>query len=103
MQSNAVVAGSVCVLMLFGGTMGYVKKKSKASLIAGGLFSFAYAVLAKLMVDNNNNKQLNTYGALLSGFLGFFMGYRAIKTGFARIPTVVAVIGLGSAGMFIMI
>jgi uncharacterized membrane protein (UPF0136 family) len=93
---QAYIAGVFGFLLCFGGSMGYAKKKSKMSLIAGGVSGVVYLFVAYQLGFNAaakpSDKALATnVGVGLSALLAGMMGFRAVKSDFATIPLAVAV------------
>lgn len=87
-----LVAGAVAALLLAGGGMGYAKKRSIASLVAGGLFSLGFAYAASELSAPESVANGRRDAALLSVLLFVMMGSRALRTG-APVPKGLAVVG----------
>jgi uncharacterized membrane protein (UPF0136 family) len=88
--------------------MGFVKKGSKASLIAGASCGAVYAYLAYAMsqqptVGNGSSQTNSQIAAGVSALLAVAMGVRAVKADFARVPTIVAALGGVSAAAFLLL
>ena len=106
-MSNTIVAGGMSALLLGGGAMGFVRKGSKASLIAGLFFGsvFAAAAIGFAGVPSGSKPSAVLVNSALatSLLLGLSMGFRAVKSGFAPIPSAVAAAGLVSAASFFVL
>lgn len=77
--------------------MGYVRKRSVPSLVAGSAFSLLYASSSYLMANNlENGVQIAAVASLL---LSISMGRRALKAG-AAIPTVMSIAGILSTAYY---
>jgi len=92
--------------MFSGGAIGYLRKRSKMSLIAGSLVGALYFYAASLMaatpegnVWTDPTGRKVAVGASLLLFVA--MAQRAIATSFAPVPTLVSIVGAASAGFFI--
>jgi uncharacterized membrane protein (UPF0136 family) len=101
----ALYAGALSFFCIAGGTAGFVRRGSVASMAAGGLIGLLYAYLAFTWAnaktsDVSSNRLLAIGVSLL---LGAGMLQRAIASGFARVPTIVALAGISSAGVFAVI
>ncbi|EGD76882.1 hypothetical protein PTSG_08229 [Salpingoeca rosetta] len=78
MMDTATLNTVFGAVVAFGGLMGYLKKKSLPSLIAGGGSGLAYAVTGYLIRSGNESAGINT-AILLSLVLAIVMGRRAAK------------------------
>jgi len=86
---GAMVAG--------GGAMGYVKKRSLPSLVAGLTFGGLAAAGAYHASQNPDNPIV---GAGVSGLLGTVMGARAVRSGALMPAGLIAVMALGMFGRY---
>lgn len=80
------------VLTLAGGVLGYVRAKSRASLIAGGVCG-VLLILCGYFVDHPIDRALSTHNAIRSGFIvslvlgfRFFRVYRASRKPMPALP-----------------
>ena len=110
MNNQLILSASMCGLCGIGGLMGYLKKGSKMSLIAGGSVaigfgSLAYTINANL-AQNIQPPRPNYAGIVLSVLLFVGMGMRAKKVAsqnngqIPTIPAATAAAGLVSAILF---
>lgn len=93
-----------------GGLMGYVKKGSKASLIAGSIFC-GFLVVSALLIhlsaiatatgENSNkiSRKGNILGFTISGFLAYIMGKKFVKSGVV-VPGGIIAIGASIAFVY---
>ena len=82
MEIAVWVVGVYGVFTLVGGIIGYVKAKSRASLIAGGICGLALIACAKGMAYGDSLGGIASFGALLIALvLGtrFFMTWRRTR------------------------
>eukprot|EP00158_Paraphelidium_tribonemae_P003015 Partr_v1_DN25837_c1_g1_i1_m2805 len=91
-------AYTTALLCLAGGTMGFVNKKSRASLIAGSVCALLYAGAGYLIAENRDWGHELALGTSILLTLG--MGRRAIKGGLKPMPSMVAALGLLNAGYY---
>ena len=79
MQATALIVWTYGVLVLAGGVIGWVKAKSKPSLIAGVLFGLLL-IADGFWISRDRRHQGLIAGIVLSGTLLLLMGIRFIKT-----------------------
>ena len=80
--------------MVVGGTIGYVKKKSIISLIAGGLVCAWYLYAVKMYVVDRNEASMRKHAEVVSGlvFLMFLNRYAKSRATMPLIITISAAI-----------
>ncbi len=103
MQPQGIIAAIMSALLFTGGFMGFMKKGSKISFIAGASFSFIYAYVAASNLEAVD-QSANNIGAGASGLLGVVMGYRFASSGFkAPLPAIIATLGFASGAALLLL
>lgn len=108
MHNTAVLAAAMSGTVGLGGIMGFVKKGSKISLVAGSLVAAGYGYVAYSINQDSSNasvEQNSMIGVGLSVLLAIGMGMRyrkvVVKEGKpGTVPLAVALLGLAAAAGF---
>ena len=101
-MSNTAIAATMAALFYAGGAMGFAKKGSKASLIAGCVVGSVYAFLAfKFNTAAATQAFYNQIAVYFSAVLALGMGYRYLKSR-ATVPLVLTLLGVGATGGFFL-
>lgn len=87
-------------LTMIGGLVGYLKKGSKPSLIAGTLLG-ASLIGSGVLISGENQLEGHGIAAATSSLMAFSMGSRYLKTGKVMPAGVVAALGTVSAAYHI--
>lgn len=100
MTGQAHPAYAVGVVMIAGGLMGYFRKGSRASLIAGLSFGAGY-IASGNAIDNSAEFEGHGAAGVLGSVLGASMGIRTLSTGKVFPAGMIATIGCVSAAYHI--
>ena len=98
---SAHPAFTLGALTILGGAAGYVRKSSKASLIAGLGFG-GLLIGSGVLISGENQYEGHALAAVTSGVMGLGMGQRFVKTGKFMPSGLVAVLGSASCAYNVM-
>ena len=92
---------SLGALTIIGGSIGYLKKGSKASLIAGVGFG-GLLIGSGVLISGENQFEGHALASVTSGAMALGMGQRFLKSGKFMPSGLVAVLGAGSCAFNVM-
>lgn len=98
-MSAHLVAGVLGGITIVGGAMGYLRKRSVASLVAGLLIGASYLYSAMLLNAVGDAEQGRVLAIATSAVLGAAMGVRYVKT-LKPMPLCLTLVGIGAGTFF---